>query len=189
MNLLILSGFEATGMVGLLADDRLANSLQVPCAAIATGQTAQTEQALVHASATDPDLLQQQLASLHQPPSVVKIGVIFDRTSAQVIANWLGTLSHTPTVVLDPVGLSSGDGNAFSTTPLAERLAPLLPWVSLLTPNADEAIQLTGTADPKPVLDALQANHELRFALILTGGHSQSETDNVVSDRLLWPDD
>ncbi|EAR09967.1 thiamine phosphate synthase [Reinekea blandensis] len=189
MSLLILSGFEANGMAGLLADDRLANGLNIPAAAIATGQTAQTASALMHASATDPNVMQQQLSSLNQPPSVIKIGAVFDVATAQVIANWLSTLPHRPTVVLDPVGLSSGDHRPLSTMTLGERLAPLLPWVSLLTPNTDEAKALAGTTESVQILRVLQAQYDFRGTLLLKGGHSVSEQDDVVTDELLVPDD
>lgn len=184
MSLLILSGFEPNGMAGLLADDRLAESLSVARMAIATGQTAQTATELRLATPADPELLNQQLASLGASPTVVKIGLIFNRETACLLADWFATLPLRPTVVLDPVNLSSSDQQRFSDEPLLERIRPLLPWVSVLTPNADECQLLTSQSDPAKALQILKDRAEFNGALLVSGGHGVSPTDAWVVDLL-----
>lgn len=184
MSLLILSGFEANGMAGLLVDHALATSLEVPVAAIATCQSAQTKHELQAVQPCDPALLARQLDSLAQTPLAIKIGLLVNRETAQVIADWLSTLPLKPSVVIDPIQMNSGDGQVFSPEPLAHRLAPLLPFACLLTPNHDELQWLSSTRDPAKAVTQLHYNADFNGHLLLTGGHAPDADQQAVSDQL-----
>ena len=71
-------------------------------------------------------------------------------------------------VVLDPV-LASGHGDTLSRGDAVAALAPLLPLVTVLTPNGPEALALSGESEPGAQARALQARG-CRHVLI-TGGH------------------
>ncbi|MBB3119128.1 bifunctional hydroxymethylpyrimidine kinase/phosphomethylpyrimidine kinase [Pseudoduganella violacea] len=79
-----------------------------------------------------------------------------------------------PPVVLDPV-LASGHGDLLSRDDAVSALAPLLPLVTVLTPNGPEAGALSGVAGPGAEIDPLAHARALRAQgcqhVLITGGH------------------
>ncbi|WP_373994457.1 hydroxymethylpyrimidine/phosphomethylpyrimidine kinase [Massilia sp. NR 4-1] len=87
-----------------------------------------------------------------------------------------------PPVVLDPV-LASGHGDLLSRDDAVSALAPLLPLVTVLTPNGPEAGALSGVAGPGADIDPLAHARALRAQgcqhVLITGGHGAG--DNVIN--------
>ncbi len=182
MSLLILSGFEANGFAGLVKDVTVASQLGLKPGAIATCQTAQTSRSLQQINAPDTELLKAQLNSLIQIPLAIKIGLLPDKKTSAIIADWLATLTTKPFVVIDTVDSSSGDSQAFSTEPLATRLDLLLPFANLLTPNLNELDSLINQSFIEQT-DAGFKCHQHSSQLLIKGGHELA-SDQYVTDRL-----
>ncbi|NVE00989.1 bifunctional hydroxymethylpyrimidine kinase/phosphomethylpyrimidine kinase [Massilia sp. BJB1822] len=87
-----------------------------------------------------------------------------------------------PPVVLDPV-LASGHGDLLSRDDAVSALAPLLPLVTVLTPNGPEAGALSGVAGPGAEIDPLAHARALRAQgcqhVLITGGHGGG--DHVIN--------
>ncbi|WP_374040896.1 hydroxymethylpyrimidine/phosphomethylpyrimidine kinase [Massilia sp. erpn] len=84
-----------------------------------------------------------------------------------------------PPVVLDPV-LASGHGDLLSRDDAVSALAPLLPLVTVLTPNGPEAGALSGVAGPGAEIDPLAHARALRAQgcqhVLITGGHGGGDS-------------
>lgn len=182
MSLLTFSGFEANGFAGLLKDTYVASAFGLAASAISSCQTAQSPNSLKATVPTSLPVLSAQLESLAVEPKVVKIGLVPNIEVARCMANFIAQLKEKPFIVLDPVDTSSSDGTAFSQESLATRIAPLLPHVSLLTPNSIELQQLIsqnvlmqsegGFIAPYPNLD-----------ILVKGGH-QKTPEQTITDKL-----
>jgi len=178
--LLIISGLEANGFAGLLTDVQVAINLSLTPSAIATTLTAQSPTQLLSVQAAEADLISAQLLTLDCQPQVIKIGLLPSKEVAQAIADWLEQteMKARPYVVLDPVLTSSGDHKAFTSKAIGDVIEPLLPWVSLLTPNINELKHLTGNSladvsDFETAAAFFYKRPGFNGKILLTGGHSE----------------
>jgi hydroxymethylpyrimidine kinase/phosphomethylpyrimidine kinase/thiamine-phosphate diphosphorylase len=187
-HLLILSGLEANGFAGLIRDLQVANSLGVTASAIATTLTAQTQDQLITAKPVDAAIVSQQLASLTLEIGVIKVGLLPNVAIAQQIAQWLERQSPTPILILDPVQTSSSNGESFSDEKLDDILEPLLPFITLMTPNLPELAALTSTtshvSEAALVRQFYIENKRFQGSILVTGGHAGSTKIREVTDTL-----
>ena len=192
--LLLLSGFEANGFAGLVADVRVAQALETGAAAIPTAMTAQSAKEMRSAEPVHVSLLSQQLATLIAVPDVIKIGLIPSREVAEIIRAWLHKTyrdtTHRPFVVLDPVAHSSSGHDSLIQGRLIDAIKPLLPWVSLITPNTEELRLMANMPETDlgvsetDLLDYFQIQFPtFQGAILVKGGHRRSNRCEV-EDRL-----
>jgi hydroxymethylpyrimidine/phosphomethylpyrimidine kinase len=143
-------------------------------------RTAHTEQGARggRVVATNADEFKSQLDRLPHT-EFIKVGLLPNGGVARALVAWLRSLDPATrrTVVLDPVrvsstGLQLADDDAFSV--VRDRLLPL---VSVVTPNLDEAAALTQQA-PARTADAaraqaiqIQSTMAPGAAAVVTGGH------------------
>ncbi|WP_049722867.1 thiamine phosphate synthase [Gilvimarinus polysaccharolyticus] len=189
-NLLIIAGLEANGFAGVVRDVQVANALGASVSVVASCLTAQNAQGLSANQPVSCELIKQQLNSLIKPPDVVKIGVLPSQAIAMVITQWLDACSvPKPKLVLDPVWLNSGDNGAFSDDSILTIITPLLPFITLLTPNLAELEALTGQALKAAGPEALMASFYRQQATfkgaILLKGLIIQPADDQVKDILL----
>ncbi|WP_293374709.1 hydroxymethylpyrimidine/phosphomethylpyrimidine kinase [Nevskia sp.] len=177
---LCLSGHDPVGGAGLQADIETLSAHGVHALGLITALTVQDSRNVRRVIATDPALLDEQLALLLADvrPDAVKLGLLGDIAQLPVIVRHLAQL-HLP-LVCDPV-LRAGGGTALVSDdyPAALR-AQLLPLVTVLTPNASEARRLVPGAggDLDVCADALLADGCVR--VLITGG---DERDVEVINR------
>ncbi len=167
-----IAGFDPSGGAGVLADTQTFTSYACESVAVATAVTAQRAGRLSQVVPMTGALVSEQwarLAEIAGPPSHVKLGMLATAEIAEVVA---GLLAATPPehVVLDPV-LRSSAGPALEVgSGLLEVVRErLLPQVTVVTPNAEEAGRLLGRAAPVAVSDAQSAARALQSQL-RTGG-------------------
>lgn len=143
---LCLSGLDPVGGAGLQADIETLAAHRVHALGLVTALTVQDSHNVRRLVATDPALLDEQLAVLlaDSRPDAVKLGLLGSAAQLPVIAAHLARLGLP--VVCDPV-LRAGGGTdlAAAQFPAALR-AQLLPLVTVLTPNAAEARRLVPEA-------------------------------------------
>jgi len=144
---LCLSGLDPIGGAGLQADIETLAAQGVHALGLVTALTVQDSRNVRRVVATDPGLLDEQLAVLlaDSRPDAVKLGLLGSAEQLPVIAAHLARLGVP--VVCDPV-LRAGGGTDLAAAgfPTALR-ARLLPLVTVLTPNAAEARRLAPEAD------------------------------------------
>ena len=178
---LVFAGLDPSGGAGIAADLQSVAGQGAHALTVATALTVQDNDRVYGVQPVDGAMVLRQAQALVDKVTVraVKIGIPGSAANAQAIAEIIGRLRRRQPelpVVLDPV-LASGHGDLLSRDDAVQALAPLLPLVTVLTPNGPEALALTGAADPSAQAQALRARG-CRHVLI-TGGHG--EGDEVVN--------
>jgi hydroxymethylpyrimidine/phosphomethylpyrimidine kinase len=175
-NVLSIAGSDPSGGAGIQADLKTFAALGVYGCAALTALTAQNTVEVSAVHAVPVDFLRQQLDVVFADVRVdaVKIGMLGSAETVLVVANALRT-HRPPFVVLDPVLRASTGAQLLSGEALQMLREELLPIVSIVTPNAEEAGALLGMAVPRSVPEAravagLLVARGARAALV-TGGH------------------
>lgn len=155
---LVIAGHDPCGGAGIQADIETITSLGANAATIITSLTIQNTQAfrghLPQGVGNFIEQMQLVMADLHI--SACKIGAIGHPSLVDAIHDLL-TERDLP-VVLDPV-LQSTTGHAFADKDQAYLLCTrLLPLTTILTPNLDEARQLTNETSPERAAKNLLAS-------------------------------
>lgn len=144
--LLSITATDSSAGAGLLADIKVAASLNVPCEAVVVAVTAQNQQGALAAQPLELGIIQQQYqaAMTDGEPAIIRLGWL----PLQVeFLQWLvTTLEKSLAIILwDPV-LGASHGSALNQNWRAPEYKPwllrLLARVDLLTPNAQETIAL-----------------------------------------------
>ncbi|MBF0470648.1 MAG: hydroxymethylpyrimidine/phosphomethylpyrimidine kinase [Gammaproteobacteria bacterium] len=144
---LLFGGNDPSGGAGIAADIETLAACGCQAAPVVTALTVQDSVDVQRVVATPAELLQAQAMAViaDMPLAAVKIGLIASLESVEVVAAICHRLSPLP-IVLDPV-LSAGGGSPLATRALITALRHrLLPAVTVLTPNIDEAAQLAPEA-------------------------------------------
>ncbi|MBJ7314146.1 hydroxymethylpyrimidine/phosphomethylpyrimidine kinase [Rugamonas sp. CCM 8940] len=180
---LVFAGVDPSGGAGVAADLQAIAAQGAHALTVVTALTAQDNDRVHAVEPVAPALLLRQAEVLIDKIAIaaVKIGIPGSAANARVIAGLIERLRQLQPqlpVVLDPV-LASGHGDLLSRDDAALALAPLLPLVTLLTPNGPEARALTGQDTPAAQAAALRARG-CRHVLV-TGGHD--DDSGVVVNR------
>lgn len=174
-SVLVFAGVDPSGGAGIAADLQAAVALGAHALTVVTALTAQDNDRVYEVQPVDAAILLRQAQVLIDkvPVSAVKIGIPGSAANARVIAAVIAQLRAAQPdlpVVLDPV-LASGHGDTLTRGDAVAALAPLLPLVTLLTPNGPEAALLSGASDVAAQGQALR-EQGCRHVLI-TGGHDE----------------
>ena len=177
-NVLVIAGHDPSGGAGIHADIEAVHALEGFAATLITGLTVQNSQNVFGFEMVDTGLLRRQSEALlaDMDFQAVKIGMTGSPAVVSLIAEVLDRLPGVP-VVLDPV-LAAEAGGSLSEEgdTLIEALSrDLVPRSTLITPNLEEALTLSG----QPGLQ--EAGPELvrqgTPAALITG--SQDDTTDV----------
>lgn len=149
ITMLSIAGSDPSGGAGIQADTKTATLCGVHAMSVITALTVQNSLGVKEVYPVAPEILRSQLEAVLEDgvPDAVKIGMIPDSGTAEVIAGCLK--SHgCRNIVIDPVMVStSGHTLSDQHSRMLETLArSLYPLASLLTPNLDEARKLAGYA-------------------------------------------
>lgn len=193
-NVLSIAGSDPSGGAGIQADLKTFAALGVyGCAA----PTALTAQNTVEVSAVFPipaDFLRRQLEAVFTDVSLdaVKIGMLGTVDAVRTVVAVLRAY-RPPYVVLDPVLRATTGARLLDADAMDTLRGELLPLVTIITPNADEAGALLGIAPPRSVAAARKAAAMLVMrgaaAALVTGGHladAEFCVDVLHDGRTLW---
>jgi len=183
LRLLTIAGSDSGGAAGIQADLKTFAALGCYGMTAITAVTAQNTRGVTAIHAVPPDILRAQIVAVLDDIGVdaIKIGMLPSPEAVQVVAEIL--MCHGPQkvrhVVLDPVMVSTSGDRLMTAETVQVMVRTLLPLVSVLTPNLDEATVLLGRE--LAGLDDLEtAAHELLTlgppAVLLKGGHLQGPT-------------
>ena len=184
---LSFSGHDPSGGAGVQADIETLVSHRCHAASVITTLTEQDSRNVKKLILQTPDAIMSQANTLldDYPVKAFKIGLIGHHETAVAIHALLKQHPHIP-VIFDPV-LAAGGGAALATDKLVATITDLLlPGTTVLTPNSDEARQLTGLTDL----------HECGLALLekgcdyvlITGSHeaTPSVSNQLFHDGRCW---
>jgi hydroxymethylpyrimidine/phosphomethylpyrimidine kinase len=184
---LTIAGFDPSSGAGITADIKTIAANGCYGVAAITAMTVQSTIGVKKILPVDPELLLNTLEELNADLkiSAVHIGMLGTGGMAHVVAEFLKR-AKPPNVVLDPVLTASSGASLLDAPGLAVLKQDILPLVTVITPNADEAAVLTRMRvccvdDMKQAVGRL---HEMGAkAVVITGGHLQMAVDLLSAEN------
>ncbi len=192
-NIIAIAGFDPSGGAGVLADIKTISALGGCGRGVVTCATAQNSKGVKEMTSFGPDIVANQLDSILSDleVSAIKIGVVSNLDSIIAIAKTLKAFPKIP-VVLDTVLSAAANGYRFlgksGITALRRWLVPL---AKVVTPNLEEAAEITGKLFPKNLNEMITTAREMHKSfsypvgkiIYLKGGHLESNTlSDVIFD-------
>jgi hydroxymethylpyrimidine/phosphomethylpyrimidine kinase len=177
---LVIAGSDSSGGAGIQADIKAAAAFGVHAATAITAVTAQSSAAVEAVYPLSAEQVRAQIQAVTRSLSVhaVKLGMLANADIIRAVTEELVALD-VPHVVMDPVLYATSGGSLFEGDAKGLLLETLLPRVTLLTPNLDEAAALLG-CEPATNHDAMEQQAQELLALgpqavLLKGGHFAGE--------------
>ncbi|WP_158996004.1 bifunctional hydroxymethylpyrimidine kinase/phosphomethylpyrimidine kinase [Mucilaginibacter sp. L196] len=142
---LTIAGSDSGGGAGIQADIKTISALGCYGTTVITAITAQNTLGVNNIYAIPAEIVGDQMTAVINdiPPSAIKIGMVYLKESAEIIASVLRQHSEIP-VIFDPVMVATSGTNLMKSNCLSTFKNLLFPLTTLLTPNLDEAGLITG---------------------------------------------
>ena len=189
---LTIAGSDCSGGAGIQADIKTMTMNGVYAMSAVTALTAQNTTGVTGIQEYSPEFLEMQLDAVFEDiyPDAVKIGMV---ASGELIRAIADRLRHydAGNVVIDPVMVSTSGSALMRTDAVNTLVEELLPLATLVTPNIPEAEVLSGrTISTKEdmIEAAKQIGDENHCAVLLKGGHSVNDANDLLyaEGRLTW---
>ena len=189
---LTIAGSDCSGGAGIQADIKTMTMNGVYAMSAVTALTAQNTTGVRAIQESTPDFLKQQLDAIFEDihPDAVKIGMVASSELIRVIADRL-RYYNARNVVVDPVMVASAGSSLMKQNAVQTLIKELLPVSTLVTPNIPEAQILSGmTIGSKEdmIAAAKQIGDSYHCALLLKGGHSINDANDLLyaDGELVW---
>jgi hydroxymethylpyrimidine/phosphomethylpyrimidine kinase len=187
---LTIAGSDSCGGAGIQADLKTMLALGVHGMSVVCAVTAQNSVGVQDFWELPAEAVRAQLDSVLSdiPVRAIKTGMLASPAIVSVVADALSGLGIP--LVVDPVAVSK-HGNSLLMAGAGEAMrSKLLPLATIVTPNLDEAEQLTGikAADEQSMLAVARAIREMgpRWVLV-KGGHLAGDPVDVLFDgKTTW---
>lgn len=177
--ILSIAGSDCSGGAGIQADIKTISALGGYAASAITAVTVQNTLGVRAVHALPPEIVCGQIEAVMEDlqPVSIKIGMVNDIQTVRVISDCLQKYSPEY-VVYDPVMVSSSGRKLMSDEAINEIKKELLPFVTIITPNLDEAFVLTGKRI-RTVQDmqytAQKLTEEYQTNILIKGGHLEGD--------------
>ena len=167
---------------GMLLDLVAIRELGAQPVAIVAGVSAQDEARVIARSAVDPGTIAAQFDALAGVAiDAFCVGALLDAASVRAVAAGLARFPGVP-VICDPVIAASGGDRLADDATIAAMREVLFAHCTLLTPNLDEAMLLTGAHIAGVTAMRAALPHLLALgpaAVLLKGGHLDGDACDV----------
>ena len=189
---LTIAGSDCSGGAGIQADIKTMTMNGVYAMSAVTALTAQNTTGVTGIQESSLEFLKMQLDAVFEDiyPDAVKIGMV---ASGELIRAIADRLRHydAGNVVIDPVMVSTSGSALMRNDAVDTLVKELLPLATLVTPNIPEAEVLSGrTISTKEdmIEAAKQIGDENHCAVLLKGGHSVNDANDLLyaEGRLTW---
>ena len=179
MMAMTIGGYDPSGGAGILNDIKTFHALEVYGTGIITVLTAQNSKKVEDIMPVSTDFIQKQIETVLEdiPIKFVKTGMLYSSENVKTVSEKI--VEHDLNLVVDPV-MVAGCGSPLSVDGYSEAVKKyLLPNAVLVTPNVNEAQQLSGI-EINCTDDAVAAAIEIGKIcdVVVTGGHLNG--DNVL---------
>lgn len=179
-----IAGSDSGGGAGIQADLKTMTLHGVFAMSAVTALTAQNTTGVRGIMEVSPEFLAQQMDAVFEDifPDAVKIGMVSSAELVMVIAERLRHFKAR-NIVVDPVMVSTSGSRLMQTEAIAVLQRELLPLSSLVTPNIPEAEVLSGLTilnKKDMMLAAKTISDRYRCAVLLKGGHSITDADDLL---------
>jgi len=189
---LTIAGSDCSGGAGIQADLKTMSMNGVYGMSAITALTAQNTTGVRAIQESTPDFLKQQLDAVFEDiyPDAIKIGMVSSGELIRVIADRL-RYYDAKNVVIDPVMAATSGSALMKNDAVQTLIEELLPVSTLVTPNIPEAQVLSGlTIESKEdmVSAAKQIGDNYPCAVLLKGGHSINDANDLLyaNGDLVW---
>ncbi len=181
---LTIAGSDSSGGAGIQADIKTMTMNGVFAMSAVTALTAQNTTGVTGILEVTPDFLKQQIEAVFEDirPDAVKIGMVSSAELIGVIAERL-TFYQAGNIVVDPVMVATSGSALMKTDAVSALIEKLLPLAVVVTPNISEAEVLSGlTIESKDDMTraAEKIGSELGCAVLLKGGHSVNDANDLL---------
>ena len=181
---LTIAGSDCSGGAGIQADMKTMTMNGVYAMSAITALTAQNTTGVRAIQESTPDFLKQQTDAIFEDiyPDAVKIGMVASSELIRVIADRL-RYYDAKNVVMDPVMVATSGSALMKNDAVQTLIEALLPVSTLVTPNIPEAQILSGlTIETKEdmVTAAKQIGDNYHCAVLLKGGHSINDANDLL---------
>ena len=183
---LTIAGSDCSGGAGIQADIKTMTMHGVYAMSAITALTAQNTTGVAGIMEVDPVFLRQQIDMVFDDirPDAVKIGMVPSPALMETVADRL-LFWEAKNVVVDPVMVASSGADLMKMATVKVLKEKLLPMATLTTPNIPEAEVLSGMTirTESDMIAAASAIHaECRCAVLLKGGHSIYDANDLLFD-------
>ena len=189
---LTIAGSDSSGGAGIQADIKTMTMHGVYAMSAINAMTAQHTTGVRAIQEATPDFLRQQLDAVYEDirPDAVKIGMVSSSELIRVIADRL-RYYEAGNVVVDPVMVATAGSSLIRQDAVQMLIRELLPISTLVTPNIPEAQVLSGLTirDKEDMITAAkQIGDRYRCAVLLKGGHSVNDANDLLYTKgeLIW---
>lgn len=187
---LTIAGSDCSGGAGIQADLKTMTMHGVYGMSAITALTAQNTTGVRAIQETTPSFLKQQLDAVFEDiyPDAVKIGMVASSELICVIADRL-KFYGAKNVVVDPVMVASAGSSLMKQNAVQTLIKELLPISTLVTPNIPEAQVLSGMTirtESDMIAAAKQIGDSYHCAVLLKGGHSINDANDLLYTKGEW---
>lgn len=183
---LTIAGSDPTGGSGIQADLKTFAALGVYGLSVVACLTAQNSSGVQSVHPASPAFVRSQFRSLITDFRIdaAKIGMVYKKEIIEEISRLIKA-HRVKNLVLDPVVKSSSGGDLIKEGGVDALKTEILPLTTIITPNLEEAEQLTGldVKGPDAMKEAACRIHQMgpRFVLI-KGGHLKGRIQGLFFD-------
>ncbi|MEM0216498.1 MAG: bifunctional hydroxymethylpyrimidine kinase/phosphomethylpyrimidine kinase [Candidatus Bathyarchaeia archaeon] len=179
-----IAGSDSCGGAGIQADLKTFAALGVHGATAITAVTAQNTLEVRAIEAISPEVIRQQIAAVAEDLGIDagKTGMLYSKAIIEAVA--LEIAKYSFPIVVDPVMISKSGAQLLEHEAIEALKKHLLPIATVITPNINEAEELTGIKIEK-LRDMEEAAKKIAKmgveAVVIKGGHMHgSETIDVL---------
>lgn len=178
---LTIAGSDPSGGAGLQADLKTFHQFGVYGEAVITLITVQNTVGIARVDTLPADLVLAQIQAVLEdiPPDAAKLGALGNQEIIEAVAS----LQLKCPLVIDPVMIAKHGAPLLAKDAVFAFRSLLLPQATLLTPNLQEAAELTGrpVSNPAEMRTAAQALCDLGAGSVLVkGGHLEGEALDIL---------
>lgn len=184
---LSIAGSDCSGGAGIQADLKTIIMNGAYGMSAITALTAQNTTEVKAIFEVSPKFLSQQIDAVFEDiyPDAVKVGMVSSTELIEVIADKLNKYK-AQNIVLDPVMVSTSGSRLMESDALSALTKKLLPLAEVVTPNIPEAEILSGISISRKedMLSAAKCiSNNYRCAVLLKGGHSVNDANDLLYDN------
>jgi len=181
---LTIAGSDCSGGAGIQADLKTMLANGVYGMSVITSLTAQNTTGVRSILNSDPKFLADQIDAVFEDivPDAVKTGMIPSKDLVEVIAQKLQNYG-VKNLVVDPVMVATSGADLSNSESVKALKEKLIPLASVVTPNVPEAEVLSGlkiSTKNDMIEAAKKINAECGCSILIKGGHSNTNSDDVL---------
>lgn len=195
-NILTIAGSDSCAGAGIQADLKTISALGAYALTVITAVTAQNTQGVSMVQMIDKEVIKVQMKAIFEDIRVdaVKTGMMGTAEIIETVADFLNAVKKTSQkdfpLVVDPVMVAKSGASLLQREAVEAMKQLLMPLATLVTPNLNEAVALTGK-EVRDVAGMVEVGEELLQTgaqwVLVKGGHLLGEpVDVLVSPKGVW---